>query len=166
LDRLGEHGRLMSSLLHNTVSPTIVRGGDKINVVPSDVTLELDGRVLPGFTPDDMLRELRQLLGDGVILEVTRYDPGPGKPDMGLFATLSEVIRQADPHGIPAPLLLSGVTDGRFFARLGIQTYGFLPADLPDGLISTVHAADERIPVKAIKFGANAIHAVLQRFCE
>ena len=38
-------------MLHNTVSPTIVRGGDTINVIPSEITLELDGRLLPGFTP-------------------------------------------------------------------------------------------------------------------
>jgi acetylornithine deacetylase/succinyl-diaminopimelate desuccinylase-like protein len=62
------------------------------------------------------------------------------------------------------PLLLSGVTDARFFAQLGIQTYGFLPMDLPGGLISTVHAADERIPVEAVTFGTDAIYRALQRF--
>jgi acetylornithine deacetylase/succinyl-diaminopimelate desuccinylase-like protein len=63
------------------------------------------------------------------------------------------------------PLLLSGVTDGRFFSRLGIQTYGFLPMLLPEGFnfTQTIHGADERIPVDAIEFGANAIFRALQR---
>ena len=164
LDLLGEKGTLINPLLHNTVSPTIVLGGDKINVHPSEITLQLDGRLLPGFTPDDVLCELRQLLGDDVELEVTRYEPGPGDPDMGLFDTLAAILREADPEGIPVPLLVSGVTDARFFSQLGIQTYGFVPVDLPDGLISTVHAADERIPVEAVKFGTDAIYTVLQRF--
>jgi len=164
LDWLGEQGLMINSSLHNTVSPTIVRGGDKINVIPGEIALELDGRLLPGFAPDDMLRELRQLLGDDVELEVTLYEPGPGDPDMGLFDTLAAILRQADPKGIPIPLLVSGVTDARLFSQLGIQTYGFVPVDLPDGLISTVHAADERIPVEAVKFGTDAIYTVLQRF--
>jgi acetylornithine deacetylase/succinyl-diaminopimelate desuccinylase-like protein len=164
LNLSGESGNMINPLLHNTVSPTIVQGGHKINVIPSEVTLDLDGRLLPGFTPGDMLREVGQLLGDDVALEVTRYDPGPGEPDLKLFDLLASILRKADPQGIPIPLLLSGVTDGRYFARLGIQTYGFLPMDLPDGLISTIHAADERIPAEAVEFGTNAVYTALQRF--
>ncbi|MBN1994771.1 MAG: M20/M25/M40 family metallo-hydrolase [Anaerolineae bacterium] len=164
LDRLGEQGRLLDALLHNTASPTMVQGSNKINVIPGEVTLDLDGRLLPGFTPDDMLRELRQLGGDNVSFEVTRYDPGPGEPDMKHFALLADILRQADPSGTPIPLVLAGVTDGRYFARLGIQTYGFHPMDLPDSLITTIHAADERIPVEAMQFGTDALFTFLQRF--
>jgi acetylornithine deacetylase/succinyl-diaminopimelate desuccinylase-like protein len=164
LNLSGESGNMINPLLHNTVSPTIVQGGHKINVIPSEVTLDLDGRLLPGFVPGDMLREVGQLLGDDVALEVTRYDPGPGEPDLRLFDLLANILREADPQAVPMPLLLAGVTDGRYFARLGIQTYGFLPMDLPDGLISTIHAADERIPAEAVEFGTNAVYTALQRF--
>jgi acetylornithine deacetylase/succinyl-diaminopimelate desuccinylase-like protein len=85
---------------------------------------------------------------------------------MGLFDTLSDILREADPEGIPVPLLLSATTDGRHFSRLGIQTYGFLPVQLPEGLhfIRTIHGADERIPIDGLSFGAEAIYALLQRF--
>jgi acetylornithine deacetylase/succinyl-diaminopimelate desuccinylase-like protein len=75
-------------------------------------------------------------------------------------------LREADPDGIPVPLLLGGVTDGRFFSRLGIQTYGYLPMPLPEdfNFTQTIHAANERVPVKAITFGAHAIYKALQRF--
>ena len=64
------------------------------------------------------------------------------------------------------PLLQAGVTDGRFFSRLGIQTYGFLPMRLPEGFTFTslIHAADERIPVEALEFGAEAVWRAVQRF--
>ena len=73
---------------------------------------------------------------------------------------------RAIPRVIPTPYLLSGVTDGRFFSRLGIQTYGFLPMRLPPDLpfSALIHAADERIPADAPAFGANAIYQALQRF--
>ena len=63
-------------------------------------------------------------------------------------------------------MLMAGVTDGRFFSRLGIQTYGFLPMKLPAGFDfwSAVHGADERAPVEAVEFGAEAVYRALQRF--
>ncbi|HEY80351.1 MAG TPA: M20/M25/M40 family metallo-hydrolase [Caldilineae bacterium] len=165
IDLLGERGRLFDAMLHNTVSPTIVRGGDKINVILSEVTVELDGRLLPGQTPEDMLRELHAILGDDVQLEVLRHDPGPPEPDMGWFDVLAAILRELDPEGVPTSLLQVGVTDARFFARLGIQTYGFLPLKLPPDFdfASTIHAANERVPVEAIEFGAEALYRAIQR---
>jgi acetylornithine deacetylase/succinyl-diaminopimelate desuccinylase-like protein len=165
LDLLGERGRIFDPLFHNTVSPTILHGGDKINVIPSQVSVGLDGRLLPGYGPDDMIAELTAI-ADDVEFEVVHHQPGPAEPDMGLFDTLGEILREADPGGVPIPLLLSGTTDGRLFSRLGIQTYGFLPMRLPEDLsfAGTIHAADERIPVDAVAFGADAIYQLLGRF--
>jgi len=163
---LGERGRLFEPMLHNTVSATIVRGGDKVNVVPSELHLELDGRSLPGLGPDVLIAELHDLVGHDVELELSRHDPGPTEPDLGLFETLAGVLRELDPEGIPLPLLQVGVTDGRFFSRLGVQTYGFLPMRLPAEFQFTklIHAADERIPVSALEFGAEAVYRAVTRF--
>ena len=73
---LGPRGRQLSRVIRNTVSPTIVHGGDKINVIPSDIELQLDGRILPGQTPDDLIRELHDLVGNDIEFVVERHDPG------------------------------------------------------------------------------------------
>ena len=166
LGLLGSKGRAFDPLLHNTVAATIVRGGEKINVIPSEVTVELDGRLLPGYTPTDLIAELRPLVGDEIEFEVIRHDPVLAEPDMGLFETLAGILREADPDGLPVPFLLPAFTDARFFSRLGVQTYGFLPMKLPAdfNFIQTIHAADERIPAEALSFGADAIYEALQRF--
>ena len=87
---------------------------------------------------------------------------------MGLFPILDDILRRADPTGVPVPMLLPAATDGRLFARLGIQTYGFLPMPLPADFkfLETVHGANERIPVTALDFGAEAIYQLLRRFGE
>ena len=169
LDLLGDKGEQLNAGLHNTVSPTIVRGGEKINVIPGEITLDLDGRLLPGFGPDDMVRELRALLGDDddadiVDIAVTNYEPGPQPADMERFAVLADIIRAFDPEGIPIPFLVFGVTDARHFAKLGIQSYGFIPMQIPDELIKTIHAADERIPVASIEWGTQVLLETLKRF--
>lgn len=163
---LGERGRTFKPLFHNTVSPTILHGSTKVNVIPGEVSVELDGRLLPGFSPQDMLRELKPIIGGDVDIEIVRHDVGPAEPNMALFNTLAAVLREADPEGVPIPLILSGVTDGRFFSRLGIQTYGYLPMTLPDdfNFANIIHGANERVPAAAIEFGAQAIYKALGRF--
>ena len=76
------------------------------------------------------------------------------------------VLRERDAQGTPVPMLLPGITDARIFARLGIQTYGFLPMRLPRELrfLELLHAADERLPADAVEFGTDAIRAVLERY--
>lgn len=166
LKTLGARGRTFYPLFRNTVSPTVVHGSTKVNVIPSEITVELDGRLLPGQTPQDMMRELRAIVDDEVELELIQYEPGPAAPDMSLFNTLADILKETDPEGVPIPLLLSGVTDGRFFSQLGIQTYGYLPMTLPEdfNFANVIHAADERVPAAAIEFGAQAIYKALNRF--
>ncbi len=165
LARLGEAGRVFLPLFGNTVAPTVVRGGSKINVVPERVELELDGRLLPGFTPGDLIGELSRRIPVPFEAEVVRHDPGPKEVDWTLFPLLAEVLEEADPGAKAVPLLLSGVTDGRHFARLGIQTYGFTPMKLPEGFAFNrfIHAADERIPVEALRFGVGVLRSFFRR---
>jgi acetylornithine deacetylase/succinyl-diaminopimelate desuccinylase-like protein len=166
LPRMGAQARMLGAVLRNTATPTIIETSKKFNVIPSEIKVTLDGRILPGFGPDDLLREVRALIGDDIELEVVLHDPSPGEPDLGMFRMLGRILEEADPGSAAVPLLMAGVTDGRFFASLGIQTYGFTPLKLPAGFDfwAGVHGSDERVPVEAIGFGADAIHTALERF--
>jgi acetylornithine deacetylase/succinyl-diaminopimelate desuccinylase-like protein len=143
-----------------------VQGGQKVNVVPSEIHLQLDGRLLPGFKPADLIEELQAIIGPDVELKVLRHDPSPVVSDMEMFDLLADILRRADHGAIPIPMLLAGVTDGRLFSKLGIQTYGFTPMKLPEGFDygELIHAADEHVPVEAITFGSEAIFALLKRY--
>ena len=172
LDQLAADGvpqaRSFDALLHNTVNATVVEGGIKTNVIPSEILLELDGRVLPGFTSDDLIAELHTLLGDDLKIDIIRHDPGRLDVDMSLFPLLKGIVEELDPDGVVIPSMVGGFTDGRMFSRLGIQNYGFLPLKLPPGTNfgATVHAADERVPVEAVEFGLRAIDTLLERYGE
>jgi acetylornithine deacetylase/succinyl-diaminopimelate desuccinylase-like protein len=165
LDRMGVAGRSLDATLHNTVNATIVEGGLKINVIPSEVRLSLDGRLLPGFGPEEMIRELRAVVGEETEIEVVKVGAAQPEPDLSGFGVLADIIRELDPEGIPVPYLVSGGTDGRHFAKLGINTYGFTPVTLPSGFDAwaTIHDADERIPADALDFGTEAIFRAIQR---
>ena len=123
---------------------------------------------LPGYSPEDIISELHSIIGQDIELEVVKswHEPVPAEPDMGLFGTLADILLEVDPGCIPTPFILPAPTDGRFFWRLGIQTYGFLPMQLPPDFKfwQLTHAADERIPVEALTFGTDAIYKLLQHF--
>jgi acetylornithine deacetylase/succinyl-diaminopimelate desuccinylase-like protein len=166
LGLLGRQGELFDPLLHNTANATIVSGGHKVNVIPSEVELQLDCRLLPGLAPQQVIGELRELAGEGVEFDVIRYDAGPDRPDMSLFPMLAGVLKEVHASARPVPFLLAASSDARYFARIGIQTYGFLPMRLPADLRFTelIHAADERIPESELEFGTRAILLALERF--
>ena len=131
LDILSDNGKIFDSVLHNTVSPNIVRGGNKINVIPPEVELVLDGRILPGLSPEVLINELKEISKIDMDIEITKFIPGPRKVDMGLFSTLSEILIESDKEAKPVPFIVSASTDARYFSKLGIQTYGFTPMLLP-----------------------------------
>ncbi len=159
LSLLGENMDAFRAIFRNTASPTIVGGGTKVNVIPSGVELEVDGRLLPGFTPEKFMDELRALIGVPFEVEVLRHDPYPDDVDWGLMGAVEEAIRGEDEEGRVVPMLLTGVTDGRFFKKLGIQTYGFAPMRLPPDFPfrQYIHAENERIPVEALRFGVRVM---------
>ena len=165
LPLLKERARPMEGLLRNTVNATIIHAGEKVNVVPASVEVELDARALPGFGPDEVIAEVQALVGDDIDLELVRHDAGPPAPRLDQYEALAGILRELEPGAIPVPMLQGGVTDARFFARLGIQNYGFLPLRLPGDFRFTtlVHAADERVPADAIEFGTEAVFRALQR---
>lgn len=158
----------LDSVIRNTVNATVVRTSDKVNVIPSQITVDLDGRILPGdLTADDFIRELRGLIGDEPPLRIlVEGEPMPAPVLGSFYDLLSDVLRAADPGGVPLPMITPASTDARLFASLGIACYGWMPllaspsARYPDAM----HGADERIPVDALRFGADCMYQLLRRY--
>ncbi len=166
LDALGDTGRTFEPLFRNTVNATIVRGGERLNVVPSEIHLALDGRLLPGYATADLLEELRPILKtDGEAHAVAEDGRAPA-PDLALFGLLGRLLQDRLPDVRPVPYLLPASSDGRHLAKLGIQTYGYTPMILPPDMsfFSSIHAVDERIPLEAVEFGANVLYDLIRAY--
>jgi len=162
----GTKRRSMQASLCNTVTPTVVRAGEKVNVLPSEVVLELDGRVVPGSSTEELIRELRSIIGPDPEIEVlAEHAPVEVSTETPLYRAMEEVLRERDPEGIPAPYLVSGFTDSWNWARLGTQCYGFYPVQLPSDLqfADLFHGIDERIPVDGFRFGIECLYDLLER---
>ncbi len=161
-----EVGRILEPMFRNTITPTIISGGNQENAVPSEVRVLLDCRLLPGFDAEDIVSDVREIVGNGPELEVTRYDTGPPPASMSLLPYLGELIERADPESNAIPFLVAGGTDAKWFHEVGIDTYGFTPMRLPHDLdfMALFHGADERIPVDALEFGAELMYQVVMGY--
>jgi acetylornithine deacetylase/succinyl-diaminopimelate desuccinylase-like protein len=149
--------RGLAAMLGNTASPTVLRAGDKTNVIPGVAEVHIDGRTLPGQTTADFLRELKEVLGPEVELDVMReLPPVVTEPrESGLWDTIHEVLREREPDAAIVPYLLPGFTDAKAFTQLGARWYGFAPVKMPPGMrfADLFHGHDERIPVAGTALG-------------
>lgn len=159
LKLLGSRLEIFKPILHNNINVTIIEGGGAVNVVPAVVSCQCDLRLVPGCTIEEAVSDVRSIIGNGFEVEVIEYDKGSESVDMTLVPELFAALKRKDKQALPVPLVVTGVTDGRFLSRLGIQTYGFTPMELPEELdfTSLIHGADERIPAGAVDFGRDVI---------
>jgi acetylornithine deacetylase/succinyl-diaminopimelate desuccinylase-like protein len=159
--------RSLDGMLRDTVTPTVIHVGKKVNVVPGSGEAEVDVRTLPGTDQDALLQRLQEIAGDAVRVESVMTMPPVDCPaDAPIVALMREALTRADPEAVALPMMITLGTDGKALARLGIPTYGFTPLRLePDQpLLSLYHANDERLPVSALRFGLPVLHEVVSRF--
>jgi acetylornithine deacetylase/succinyl-diaminopimelate desuccinylase-like protein len=159
IDKLGPLARLVKATMRDTVNPTMLKAGYKANVVPATAEAVVDCRVLPGRQAA-FEAEVDKLIGPDVTREwVTSLPSYETSFDGDLVDVMAAALLAVDPHARTVPYMLSGGTDAKAFARLGIRCFGFVPLRLPPELdfSALFHGVDERVPVDALRFGTDVL---------
>lgn len=152
------------AMLRNTATPTVLRAGDKINVIPSTAQADVDCRILPGQTVQQLLAEVSPLIGDSINIEVTRTgQPSESPPASPLAEAMAAALKGHAPGARMIPFLVPGATDARFLRVKGMTVYGFCPT-LPDVDARTVHGVDERLPLTSLTFALKVLHDTIAGF--
>jgi acetylornithine deacetylase/succinyl-diaminopimelate desuccinylase-like protein len=162
--QLGSMARMIGATTRNTANPTMLESGYKANVIPQTASAVIDGRFLPGYE-DEFMTTMHSLLNEGVRIETIATDAALEFPFEGkLVDAMCAAIISEDPEGIPVPYCMSGGTDNKALALLGITGFGFAPLKLPPDLdfMSLFHGINERVPVSSLKFGVRVLDKFLQ----
>jgi acetylornithine deacetylase/succinyl-diaminopimelate desuccinylase-like protein len=165
LSKIGSLSRVIGATLRNTVNPTVLKAGYKVNIVPQAATAEVDGRFLPGHQ-DEFFAELDRVLGPGVTREFIHTDIAlQTTPDGALYEAMTSALVAEDPEASVVPYCFSGGTDAKAFSRLGLRCFGFTPLRLaPDLDFSGMfHGIDERVPFDGLQFGTRVLDRFLDR---
>lgn len=160
--KLGPIANIIGATIRNTANPTRLTAGYKDNVIPGRATATIDCRSLPGQS-ELLEAQLRELIGPDIDIEyIQRQAAIETTFDGDLVDAMSAALRAEDPGAHPVPYMLSGGTDAKAFAQLGIRCFGFAPLRLPADLnfSALFHGIDERVPVDGLQFGVR----VLDRF--
>jgi acetylornithine deacetylase/succinyl-diaminopimelate desuccinylase-like protein len=155
-----------------TITPTIIHGGVKENIIPSECEAVFDCRVLPGQRVDETLSLIKSLLGDvgmdKLSFEIIQmHDGNESTTQTPLYNAITSVLREFEPGCGVTPTLTTGGTDSRFFRETGSVCYGFHPMrpDEPNDMLEKrMHGIDERITVENLVFGTSIFYEAVKRF--
>lgn len=170
-DALGPLARYSHAMSHLTISPTVLRAGGAINVLPSTSWLELDIRPLPGQTQDDIDALLRDALGDladeveitHLITEDATVSPASGP----LFDAIVDTYHEFFPDAAVVPTIAAGGSDLRFARNKGGVGYGFALHESEQTLgavLDELHSHDESVAVADVELTARAYRSLVGRF--
>ncbi|HNR13611.1 MAG TPA: M20/M25/M40 family metallo-hydrolase [Thermodesulfobacteriota bacterium] len=163
--------QLLGGMIRNTFVPTVVKGGEKTNVIPSECYCEIDCRMVPGEKPEQVQAEMESVLNGISDYRIEVLDssvPSESPLSHPLLSVFEESLRQHDPRAVLVPFVSSGATDSRFFRAAGIPAFGFGPllaegdyADYHDLL----HGHNERISRKNLLFAIKVLYDVVRQYC-
>jgi acetylornithine deacetylase/succinyl-diaminopimelate desuccinylase-like protein len=162
--KLGPIANLIGATIRNTANPTRLEAGYKDNVIPGKASATIDCRLLPG-QEDNFLAELRGLIGPDIEIDHNHRQPPVETAFEGsLVDAMAAALRAEDPAARTIPYMMSGGTDAKAFATLGIRCFGFAPLRLPPDLnfSSLFHGIDERVPVEGLEFGVRVLDRLLR----
>ncbi|MEX1022695.1 MAG: M20/M25/M40 family metallo-hydrolase [Dehalococcoidia bacterium] len=157
----------MRSVQMNSISLTTLTAGVKHNVIPATAEATLDVRLVPGYDPDEFVRELTQVIDDEKV-EVERvFDSSapPSRLDTELYEVMKREARRAVEDAVVVPGVSTGFTDSRVFRRRGITAYGFVPTLTGPQDQGRVHGNDERLSIENLRLGMQILHHTVRGIC-
>ncbi len=158
----------LKAITRMTISPNVVRGGTKTNMVPDFCEADLDIRVLPGQDQGMVSREIRRIAGKEVEIR-TDYNPPSFSPaSTNFYALIAETIRETTGAATCLPCISSGATDSRHLRPAGIPSYGIevMASDFDEELRKLPHAKNERIDVASLRLKAQFLVRLAQKYLD
>jgi acetylornithine deacetylase/succinyl-diaminopimelate desuccinylase-like protein len=142
-----------NALVRNTLTPTVLEGSRKTNVIPDQASAQLDCRLLPGEDPKQFVATLRRVIDDEQVeVETLLSFPASSSDSRSDLMQAIRTLAQRDLGDAPVvPSVITGFTDSHYFRAKGIASYGFVPFVLPPAEEKTVHGTNERVSVANLR---------------
>ena len=157
---------VFDAVLRTGISATIIAGGIRSNVIPTEATAQLNIRTLPGQSIDSVVARLKRLVNDPLVsFAITERGENSPASDFGspMFTALADATKVLDPSMVVVPYLSTGATDSARLRIWGMQAYGVLPFPMNQDDEDRMHGIDERIPLSSLEFGTKLIYGAVSR---
>jgi len=165
---VSEMNPMWNSMMRDTIAPTILQAGVRVNVIPSEAKAMLNVRLLPGDTITALVNELNKLVNDPQVKLEVLPEGGLATPDSSMETPLYALITQQcakEFGGAPVlPFLSTGATDSAQLRLHNVQAYGLRPIPMTEEDDSRVHGDNERIPLAAFVKGVDLMTRIVAEF--
>lgn len=165
---LSEANPVWSSMLRNSISPTILAGGVGKNVIPAEARANLNIRLLPGEALPELIEEMKKLVDDPQIRfeaePITRQPAPPSLLDSDLYHSFERATHIVFPGAATLPMMSTWATDSAYLRLRNVQCYGLVPMPLTEEEIGRMHAEDERVPLAALRKGLEYVYVSVEDF--
>jgi acetylornithine deacetylase/succinyl-diaminopimelate desuccinylase-like protein len=151
------------ALISDTIAPTVLVGGSKTNVIPSEASADVDSRLLPGHDCEDFLDDVRDRVGSDIdVTPGTVTFAASASPVGGELADAVSCFAASErKDAVVLPAMLTGFTDSHYFRAAGIPAYGFVPIEVGPDERAAMHGPNERVGVESIKKGVRRMVRLL-----
>ena len=172
----GEHAQrvisdanpLWNSMMRDSIAPTMLSAGVRVNVIPAEARANLNIRLLPGNSIDALLSDLKKLVNDPQIRFEVQPDAGlaapPSSLESDLYATITRVAAQEFSGAPVLPFQSTGATDSAQLRLHNVQAYGLMPAPLAEEDFRRMHGDDERMPLASFAKGVDVLTKIVTEF--
>jgi acetylornithine deacetylase/succinyl-diaminopimelate desuccinylase-like protein len=155
----------LDAQLRTTISPTIISGGLKINVIPNAVEARLDVRRLPNESRDEVLVRIRRMINDPAVEVAPESDAEmpaapPSPTDSPLYVAMEKTFAASDPRAVVVPYMARGATDGAYLRSKGVAVYG-VPLFIKEKHEGRPHGNDERLAVANLAAGTELLWRIV-----
>jgi acetylornithine deacetylase/succinyl-diaminopimelate desuccinylase-like protein len=164
--RVLERIPVFDAVLRNGISATIVQGGIRTNVIPTEAEAKLNVRTLPGQSIDGVVARLKRVVGDSLV-DIAITSRGEDSPASDFHSPMFTAIRESaqalDPSLTVVPYLSTGATDSARLRSWGMQAFGLLPFPMNQDDEDRMHGNDERVPLASLEFGTRMVYGAVLR---
>ena len=157
---------VFDAVIRTGISATIIQGGIRTNVIPTDAAAKLNVRTLPGQSIDMVVERIKKAIGDSLV-DVAITTRGADSPASDFHSPMFTAIRESaqalEPSLAVVPYLSTGATDSARLRSWGMQAFGLLPFPMNQDDEDRMHGNDERVPLKSLEFGTKMIYGAIAR---
>ncbi|MDO9333594.1 MAG: M20/M25/M40 family metallo-hydrolase [Dehalococcoidales bacterium] len=156
----------LRAITRMTISPNVIQGGVKTNIVPDSCQAEVDIRILPGQNKKYVLNELKPILGDTEIETIQYHAPTLSSTDTDAYRLITDTLKECLGEVTVMPTICAGATDSRYMREMGVPSYGIgmMTFKIDPAMKASVHGKDEKLDIESLRLKSDFLVRLAKKY--
>lgn len=156
----------LKAITRMTISPNVIHGGIKTNIVPDTCEAEVDIRILPGQNKQYVLKELKPILGNVEVESIQYHSASFSTTDSQHYRLVRDTLQGFVGDAPILPTICTGATDSRYLRGIGIPCYGIglMVLNFDPAMKASVHGKNEKIDIPSLRLISQFLESLAKQY--